>query len=109
SHGRKVIARLREGVTLTQARADLSAIGKQLKQENGSNIDLVDVAATPLKGAIVGEGSRGLVLILAAVGFLLLVACTNVGNLLLAQASGRERELAVRMALGGTRLRRGRQ
>src|ERR1051326_5213532 len=109
SHGRRVIARLRDCVTLGQARADLSAIGKQLKQENGRNIDLVDIAATPLKEAMVGEVSQSLVVILAAVGFLLLVACTNVGNLLLAQATARQREFAVRSALGATRWRLARQ
>jgi putative ABC transport system permease protein len=109
SHGKRVIARLRDGVTLAQARADLSAIGKQLRQENGADIDLVDVAALPLKEALVGDAGRGLTAILAAVGFLLLVACTNVANLLLAQATARQRELAVRTALGATRWRLARQ
>jgi putative ABC transport system permease protein len=109
SHGKRVIARLRDGVTLTQARADLSMIGKQLRQENGANVDLVDVAALPLKEALVADVSSSLWLILAAVGFLLLVACTNVANLLLAQATARQRELAVRTALGATRWRLARQ
>ena len=109
SHGRRVIARLRDGVTLAQARADLSTIGKQLKQENGTNIDLIDVAALPLKEALVGEVGPSLLVILAAVVFLLLVACTNVANLLLAQATARQREFAVRTALGATRWRLARQ
>jgi predicted permease len=105
SHGKRVVARLGDGVTLGQARADLSTIGKQLKEENGTNIDLVDVAAVPLKEAMVGEVGQSLLVIMAAVGFLLLVACTNVANLLLAQATARQREFAVRTALGATRWR----
>ncbi|MBI3650779.1 MAG: ABC transporter permease [Acidobacteria bacterium] len=103
AHGKRVLARLRDGVTLVQARADLSIIGKQLKLENGADIDMVDVAALPLKEAMVGEVSQSLLMMLAAVGFLLLVACTNVANLLLAQAMARQREFAVRTALGATR------
>ena len=109
SHGKRVIARLQDGVTLGQARADLSTIGKQLKQENGTNIDLIDIAVLPLKEAMVGEVSQSLLVILAAVGFLLLVAFTNVANLLLAQATARQREFAVRTALGATRGRLARQ
>src|SRR5215471_7709228 len=109
SHGKRVIARLREGVGLGQARADLSAIGKQLRQENGTNVDLVDVAALSLKSAMVGDVSQSLLLVLMAVGFLLLVACTNVANMLLAQATARQRELGVRAALGATRWRLARQ
>ena len=109
SHGRRVIARLGEGVTLTQARAELSTIGKQLKQENGNDIDLVDLAATPLQEAMVGSSSQTLLVILAAVAVLLLIACANVTNLLLAQISARQHEFDVRAALGATRWRLARQ
>src|SRR6185295_1082003 len=71
SHGLRVIARLQDGVSLEQARADLSAIGKQLKQENGKEIDLVDVATVTLQEAMVGDAKKSLMVILAAVAFLL--------------------------------------
>ncbi|HEY7182756.1 MAG TPA: ABC transporter permease, partial [Blastocatellia bacterium] len=109
SHGMRVIARLRDGVSLEQARAELSGIGKQLKQENGAEINLVDIAAMPLQEAMVGEARKSLLVIMAAVGFLLLVACANVANLVLAQVTARQREFTVRAALGATRWRLARQ
>ena len=109
SHGRRVIGRLVEGVTLTQARAELSAIGKQLKQENAKDIDLVDLAVTPLQEAMVGSSSQTLLVIMAAVAVLLLIACANVANLLLAQMTARQHEFNVRVALGATRWRLARQ
>jgi predicted permease len=109
SHGMRVIARLGDGVSLEQARVELSGIGKQLKQENGADIDLVDMAATPLQEAMVGDVKQSLLVMMAAVGFLLLVACANVANLVLAQATARQREFTVRAALGATRWRLARQ
>lgn len=109
SRGKRVIARLRDGVRLEQARAELSGIGKQLKQENGAKIDLVDMAAMPLQEAMVGEARKSLLAMMAAVVFLLLVACANVANLVLAQVTSRQREFTVRSALGATRWRLARQ
>ncbi|MBO0724907.1 MAG: ABC transporter permease, partial [Blastocatellia bacterium] len=105
SHGRRVIARLRDGAALDQARAELSAIGKQIRQENSVDIDLVDMAATPLQEKIVGDVRQSLLAMTAAVAFLLLVACANVANLVLAQTVARQREFSVRAALGATRWR----
>src|SRR5262245_48839246 len=109
SHGKRVIARLRDGVSMEQARADLSAIGKQLRQENSVDIDLVDMAAMPLQEFMVGEVRKSLLAIMAAVAFLLLVACANVANLVLAQVTARQREFTVRAALGASRWRLARQ
>ncbi|HEX8180905.1 MAG TPA: ABC transporter permease [Pyrinomonadaceae bacterium] len=105
AHNWSVIARLRPGVTLDAARADLSAIGQQLKQENGAGTDASDFALIPLQEYLVGNARPALLVILVAVGFLLLVAGTNVANLLLAQMTARQKEFAVRAALGAGRMR----
>src|SRR5215210_3439267 len=109
AHNWSVIARLRPNVTLAAARADLSAIGQQLKQEHGAGTDASDFALIPLQEYLVGNARQALLIILAAVGFLLLVAGTNVANLLLAQMTARQKEFAVRAALGAGRLRLARQ
>ncbi len=109
AHNWGVIARLRPDVTLDTARADLSAIGQELKQENGAGTDASDFALIPLQEYLVGNTRPALLVILAAVGFLLLVAGTNVANLLLAQMTARQKEFAVRAALGAGRLRLARQ
>lgn len=109
SHNWSVIARLRRGATLEEARAEMSVIGRQFKQEHGRDVDAVDLALIPLHEYMVGSVRRGLLIILFAVGFLLLVACANVANLLLARVTARQKEFAVRAALGATRLRLARQ
>jgi ABC-type lipoprotein release transport system permease subunit len=87
----------------------VSAISKQLKQEYGKDVDAVDIAVVPQHEYIVGRVRSSLIMIFAAVGFLLLVACANVVNLLLAQVTSRQREFSVRSALGATRWRLARQ
>jgi len=109
AHNWNVVARMRPTIRIEQAYAEVSAIGKQLKQENGKDMDAVDIAVVPQQEYMVGSVRGALVLILVAVGFLLVVACGNVANLLLAQVTGRQREFAVRAALGATRWRLGRQ
>jgi putative ABC transport system permease protein len=109
AHNWSVIARLQPNVSLEQARADLSAIGKQLKQENGKDMDAVDFTLVPQQEYMVGNVRTPLMMILVAVGFLLIVACVNVANLLLAQVTTRQRDFAVRSALGATRFRLARQ
>ncbi|HWO01453.1 MAG TPA: ABC transporter permease [Blastocatellia bacterium] len=109
AHNWNVIARMRPTVRTEQAYAEVSAIGKQLKQEYGKDMDAVDFAVVPQQEYLVGNVRGALVMIFVAVGFLLMVACGNVANLLLAQVTARQREFAVRSALGATRLRLARQ
>ena len=109
AHNWSVVARLKPNTSTEQAYADVSAIGKQLKQEYGKDVDAVDIAVVPQQEYMVGNIRSALLMIFAAVGFLLLVACANVVNLLLAQITARQREFSVRSALGATRWRLGRQ
>jgi putative ABC transport system permease protein len=109
AHNWSVIARMRPNISVAQARAEVSAIGKQLKQENGKDMDGVDFTLIPQQEYMVGSVRTPLMMILVAVAFLLVVACVNVANLLLAQATTRQRDFAVRTALGATRFRLARQ
>lgn len=109
AHNWKAIARLRDGVTLAQARDDMSSIAGAIKKQYGDEVDLVGVSMLPLQDALTSTVRPSLIILLGAVGFLLLVACANVMNLLLAQASARETELALRAALGASRGRMVRQ
>ncbi len=105
AHNWNVFGRVQDGVTLPQARAEFTTIAHRLKQQYGQDIDMTDAAAERLQDAMTGQVRSALVLLLGAVSFLLLVACANVANLLLAQAARRERELAIRAALGADRRR----
>jgi predicted permease len=107
SHNYSAIGRLRDGVTVEQANRDISAIAQRIHNTSSEQGDylLKDAIVLPLQDSITGQARPALLVLLGAVGFLLLVACSNVANLLLAQASVRERELAVRSALGAARVR----
>src|SRR5277367_3631604 len=105
SHNYYGVGRLRDGVTVEQANGDISAIARRIHNAASDQSDylLEDGAVVPLQDSITGKTRSPLLFLLGAVGFLLLVACANVANLLLAQASVRERELAIRSALGAGR------
>ena len=109
AHNWEVIARVRPAIEIEQARAEINSIGKQLKQETGKEMDAVGFDLIPEQEYLVGDVLGALLIILSAVGFLLTVACANVANLLLAQVTARQREFAVRSALGATRLHLARQ
>ncbi|HEU0254103.1 MAG TPA: ABC transporter permease [Pyrinomonadaceae bacterium] len=109
AHNWSVVARMGPNVTTAQASTEVSAIAKQLKQEHGKDMDGVDFTVVPQHEFMVGNVRGALVMILVAVGFLLLVACANVANLLLAQATTRQRDFAIRSVLGATRFRLARQ
>jgi putative ABC transport system permease protein len=109
AHNWEGIGRLRDGVSVTQARDDLGSIAAAIKKQYGDEVDLVSVSMLRLQDALTSTVRPSLIILLGAVGFLLLVACANVMNLLLAQASAREAELAIRAALGASRGRMVRQ
>jgi putative ABC transport system permease protein len=108
-HFLTLVGRLKPGVTLPQANAELATIGARIAAAHPETNAGTGITVLPVQQAVTGDVRPALLVLLGAVAFVLLIACANIANLLLARAAGRAREMAVRAALGAGRRRLMRQ